>query len=69
MGEVAQEGMALRDYLAAHAPPLPQFLRDALADAKRFKQGKQTVDLQDYADQSAEWALRYADAVLKAMSA
>jgi len=56
--------LALRDWLAAHAPVLPEFLRDALADERGIQRGKKQVDLQDYADKEAKWAYLYADAML-----
>jgi hypothetical protein len=59
-------GMTLRDYFAANAPALPSPIRDAFV--RTLKRGGE-VDLHEYAEVSARWAVVYADAMLKARQA
>lgn len=50
-------GMSLRDYFAAHAPPMdPQWHQDMRADSAMVYRE----------DALADWAYHYADAMLKA---
>jgi hypothetical protein len=66
MGEVAQEGMTLRAYLAAHAPTLPSPVSRLFAEARALAKGKGIeADLNDYAHEAANWAVLYADAVIR----
>ena len=55
------EGMTLRVWLAAHAPPMPQ---QWFEDSPR----KKTDPLWHWGEASAAWAFFYADAMLAEMS-
>lgn len=51
----ATSGMSLRDYFAAHAPPVPeQWLKDSLNDGQLLVEAE------------ADWRFEHADAMLKA---
>ncbi len=60
-------GMSLRNYFAAHAPPLPAFVRDAFVGVspQQFKDGKREYDISQLAEVTAHWNFLYADAMLK----
>lgn len=68
-GEVPA-GMSLRDYFAAHAPPMPEYLRLEAEVQSRAAAHAQPDDIDAwqgiYAYLLAKWATRYADAMLKA---
>lgn len=60
-------GMSLRDYFAAHAPPMPaDIARDAWGASQERAGGSGTKaeNLMAYLD--AKWRYRHADAMLKA---
>lgn len=58
-----RRGMALRDYFAAHAPPMPQNLR-RLAHEMETNDGKDTSDFGAFARYEAAWRWAYADRML-----
>lgn len=57
--------MSLRDYFAAKAPSLPTPVRDAVYNAKKFKERGEVFDMDAFAAVLAEWNYRYADAMLE----
>jgi len=61
----AYEGMTLRHYHAAHAPPLPRFVQDSFV--KAGKRGDE-MDLRAHADVCATWARIYADTLLRELA-
>ncbi len=67
------KGMSLRDYFAAHAPPLPQFIAERFLEMKRTNEpedwGPNAMPwgpsyLKEFAAQEARWRLAFADAML-----
>lgn len=63
--ESLYDGMSLRDYFAAHAPPMPQGLREIVNLSAKRDEGKGTFNFGLYAKWEAEWRSCYADAMLK----
>lgn len=66
-GQIAAQwlGMSLRNYLAAHAPPMPPALNE-IAKMEEKRDGKDTSDFGAYAKLLSDWRYVYADAMLKA---
>lgn len=56
-------GATLRDYFAAHAPPMPQNLR-RMAHEMETNDGKDTSDFGAFARYEAAWRWAYADRML-----
>ena len=70
--EDGTEGMSLRDYFAAAAPPVPKWIMDAYIDNYKLNNLDECLPpwndrvLRDIAYQEARWRLAYADAMMKA---
>jgi hypothetical protein len=70
-GEDGHLGMTLRDYLMAHAPPMPQVIFDAYLECYQTNEGEHPVPLWNegalraFAFQEARWRAAYASEVLR----
>lgn len=60
----ANNGMSLRAYFAAHAPPMPPAMHEMAKRAEKAD-GKDCSDYGAYAEWQAKWRKCYADAQIK----
>lgn len=62
-----ERGMSLFDYFLAHAPSMPQRMREAAQAAMNKREnGRDVFDFAAYAEFEATWRMAYANAMLKA---